>query len=82
MEDHFRDNKRFQASQRETMELFQSAQQAHEKKMTNHVLPSWPDQSIESINPKQGRSRNRVHALVQVFEKGAEIEEESLKNQE
>ena len=50
--------------------------------MTNHMLPSWPDQSLELVNPKQGRIRNRVHALVQVFENGAEIEEEPSKNRE
>ena len=82
MEDHFREIESIQASQRKTMELFQSAQQAHEEKMSNHVIPSWPDQSIESVYPKQGRTRNRVHALVQVFENGTEIEDEPPRNQE
>ena len=82
MEDHFREIESIHASQRKTMELFQSAQRAHEERMSNHVIPSWPDQSIESGYPNQGRTRNRVHALVQVFEKGVKIEEDPLKNQE
>ena len=82
MEDHFREIESIHASQRKTMELFQSAQRAHEEKMTNHVSPSWPDQSLESVYPKQGRTRSRVHALVQVFEKNAEVVEEPPRNQE
>ena len=64
MEDHFREIGSIHASQRKTMELFQSAQRAHEEKMSNHVILSRPDQSLESGYPKQGRTMSRVHALV------------------
>ena len=64
------------------MELFQSAQQAHEVKMSNHVIPSRPDQSQESCYPKQGRTRCRVHALVQVYDNGVETKDEPPRNQE
>ena len=82
MEDHFREIENILASQRKTMELFRFTQQAHEEKMSNHVTPSRPDQSLESVYPKQGRTRSRVHALVQVFEKNAEVMEEPPRNQE
>ncbi|KAI9176618.1 hypothetical protein LWI28_005111 [Acer negundo] len=41
-----------------------------------------PDQLLESVYPKQGRTRSRVHALVQEYENGAEIKDEPPKNQE
>ncbi|KAI9201758.1 hypothetical protein LWI28_028814 [Acer negundo] len=82
MEKHFREIESIQASQQETMELLQSAQQAYEKKMRNHLVFSQPDQSLESVYPNQGRTRSRVDAFVQVYENDAETKDEPPKTQE